>query len=324
MTNTILADFLIKKGDAYYCRYGDFYIDPLYPVKTAVVSHAHGDHASPGHQTTFATSFTIAFMEHRFSKYPKDGYQTKRFGESWMIGPVKLTLFPAGHILGSAQILMEYNGVRYLYTGDYKLQEDATCEAIVVVPADVLITETTFADPEVQHPDAAEEIQKLNEINSNILLGCYTLGKSQRITHLINTFCPDREVLLHHKMAMAHRLYEQHGDVPLRYKLYDRKAMKGTKDKVYLVPPLTFNSYFRATNVARVFASGWARLQQHNDLSLYVSDHVDWTDLLMYIDQVRPIEIWTIHGDGTQLRTHFEGNILVRDIHQANSPLLID
>ncbi|MCL7986462.1 MBL fold metallo-hydrolase [Sphingobacterium sp. lm-10] len=317
-SKTILSDFLVKKGDAYYCRYGDFYIDPLYPVKTAIVSHAHGDHASPGHLDTYATPFTVAFMQQRFPKYTKEAYTAVPFNTSWTINGIKITLLAAGHILGSAQILMEYQGVRYLYTGDYKLQDDPTCEPIQFVQADVLITETTFADPTVQHPDPAQEIQQLNEINSNILLGCYTLGKAQRITHLLNTYCPDKVVLLHHRMLMAHRLYDQYSPASLNYKVYGRKDMKeGIANKVYLVPPLTFNSYFRATNVARVFASGWAKLQQHNDLSLYISDHVDWADLLHYINGVNPLEIWTIHGDGSKLKSHLANQISVRDIQST-------
>lgn len=317
-SKTILPDFLVKKGDAYYCRYGDFYIDPLYPVKTAIVSHAHGDHASPGHLDTYATPFTVAFMQQRFPKYTREAYTTIPFNQSWELNHVRVTLIPAGHILGSAQILMEYQGVRYLYTGDYKLQEDATCEPIQVVQADVLITETTFADPDVVHPDPVQEIQKLNEIKGNILLGCYTLGKAQRITHLLNMYCPDKVVLLHHRMTMAHRLYDEYSPAALNYKVYGRKDMKeGLANKVYLVPPLTFNSYFRATNVTRVFASGWARLQQHNDLSLYISDHVDWDDLLQYIMLVEPIEIWTIHGDGSKLKIHLQDQIDVRDIQSV-------
>lgn len=317
-SKTILPDFLVKKGDAYYCRYGDFYIDPLYPVKTAIVSHAHGDHASPGHLDTYATPFTVAFMQQRFPKYTREAYTTIPFNQSWELNHVRITLIPAGHILGSAQILMEYQDVRYLYTGDYKLQEDPTCEPIQMVQADVLITETTFADPDIIHPDPVQEIQQLNAINGNILLGCYTLGKSQRITHLLNTYCPDKVVLLHHRMTMAHRLYDEYGAAALNYKVYGRKDMKeGLANKVYLVPPLTFNSYFRATNVTRVFASGWAKLQQHNDLSLYISDHVDWADLLHYITLVKPVEIWTIHGDGSKLKIHLQDQINVRDIQSV-------
>ncbi|MNL47686.1 hypothetical protein D3C87_1704880 [compost metagenome] len=89
----------------------------------------------------------------------------------------------------------------------------------------------------------------------------------------------------------------------------------GEPNKVYMVPPMTFNSYIRATNVVRAFASGWKRLQQHNDLSLFISDHVDWNDILYFIKVVKPQEVWTLHGDGRILKQHFEGNLDVRDIY---------
>lgn len=103
---------------------------------------------------------------------------------------MKVSFYSAGHILGSAMILMEFEGVRYLYTGDYKLQRDPTCDPIELVNADVLITESTFATPETAHPDPEKEIRKLNETPYSVLLGVYSLGKAQRINALINSFVP--------------------------------------------------------------------------------------------------------------------------------------
>src|SRR5690606_36111413 len=136
----ILEDFLVKKEKGYYCVYGDFYIDPLYPVKHAVISHGHGDHASAGHELIYCTEPTVAFVKHRFSKQPDGSFSVIPFKTSFEINGVEIYLYPAGHILGSAQILMIYKGVRYLYTGDYKLQADITCEPIEIIQADVLIT----------------------------------------------------------------------------------------------------------------------------------------------------------------------------------------
>lgn len=316
--NNILADFLVKTSLGYYCRYGNFYVDAMAPVAANVISHAHGDHATAGHKAMWATEPTFAFMRNKFSKLPEDTMHTVPFGTSFSLGAVTVTFYAAGHILGSAQILMTYQGVRYLYTGDYKLQADPTCEPIEMVAADVLITESTFANPAVKHPDPVTEILKLKDRHSNIMLGCYTLGKSQRITALINQHLPELEVLVHHKMHPVHKLYDQLGPQKLRYTLYNRKAMKeGATNKVYLVPPLTFNSYFKAKNVLKAFASGWARLQQQNDIELYISDHVDWLDILSYVNHVKPREIWTVHGDGKPLQAHFEGTLLVRDIYSG-------
>ncbi|WDF67803.1 exonuclease [Sphingobacterium oryzagri] len=311
----ILEDFLVKAEEGYYCRYGDFYIDALLPVACNLISHAHGDHATNGHQQMFATTATFAFMRNKFSKMVEEHMQHVAFNEPFKIGDVELMFIAAGHMLGSAQILMRYRDVRYLYTGDYKLQADPTCEPLECVQADVLITESTFANPSIQHPDYVSEILKLRDKPSNIMLGCYTLGKAQRLTALINEFLPEREVLVHHKMYPVHRLYDQLGPTRLKYSLYNRKAMKeGKPNKIYLVPPLTFNSYFKATNVLKAFASGWERLQRQNDIALYISDHVDWDDLLSFIADVKPSEVWTIHGDGRQLQAHFAGQLTVRDI----------
>ena len=320
----ILDDFLIKTEFGYYCRYGNFYIDALAPVARNLISHAHGDHATTGHKELWATEATLAFMRNKFGKLPEASLHSVSFDQPFSLDEVSITFITAGHILGSAQLLMVYKGVRYLYTGDYKLQADPTCEPLTMVEADVLITESTFANPDVQHPDPEQEILKLKDKPSNIMLGCYVLGKAQRLTELINRHLPEREVLVHHKMLSVHQLYDELGPVKLKYSLYNRKSMKdGVQNKIYLVPPLTFNSYFRAKGVLRAFASGWARLQQQNDISLYISDHVDWADILQYIGQVKPQQIWTIHGDGRALKAHFEGKLLVRDILKATDSVVI-
>ncbi|MBD1431302.1 exonuclease [Sphingobacterium sp. DN00404] len=313
--NEILEDFLVKDDIGYYCRYGNFYIDAMCPVEKNIISHAHGDHATNGHQKMYATAVTFAFMKNRFPKMVENTVEVITFERPFTLRNVHITFFPAGHILGSAQVLMEYQGVKYLYTGDYKLQEDATCEPIILTRADVLITESTFANPAVSHPAVEKEILKLKDTASNIMLGCYTLGKAQRLTALINDLLPEKEVLVHHKMYAVHKLYNALGNKQLRYTLYNRKAMKdGRINKIYLVPPLTFNSYFKAKNVLKAFASGWERLQRQNDIELYISDHVDWADILQYIEYVKPQQIWTIHGDGRYLKRYFEGKLIVRDI----------
>lgn len=309
----IKEDFIVKTPEGLFCKYGDFYIDPHLPVKNAVISHAHGDHARPGNSKVFCTSFTQKIMSLRFKKKAGDEFILHNYKQEFVINDVKLNFYPAGHILGSAMILMSFEGITYLYTGDYKLQKDNTCEIIELPKADVLITETTFANPNVLHPPAEEEIKKLNNIKSNILLGVYGLGKAQRITELINCFCPEKNILVHYSIYPIHQLYNKEGINLGSYKLYDRKSLKqNTGNQVYLVPPLTFNSYRSAKGVAKVFASGWSYLQKGNDLDLYISDHVDWNDILKTISIVEPLEIWTLHGDGTLLKNYFANNLTVK------------
>ncbi|HEY1024836.1 MAG TPA: MBL fold metallo-hydrolase [Sphingobacteriaceae bacterium] len=314
----IISDFLVEDANGFYCRPGGFYIDPKQPVNHAVISHAHGDHAIGGNRNVHCTAATAAIMQHRIHKNAANSFFIHDYSASFTVNEVRVTFMPAGHILGSAQILMEYEGVRYLYTGDYKLQADDTCEPLEFVEADVLITESTFADPETAHPEPVAEICKLKNHQHNVLLGAYGLGKAQRLSKMITDHCPDRKVLVHHAILPLHRIYEKFGFPVGRYEPYNRKLMKEPgKGYVYIVPPVTFNNYFRAKNVMRIFASGWKRLQRQNDEELLISDHVDWNDILKMIEMVKPNEIWTVHGNGRYLQQAFSGKIPVKELSKC-------
>jgi putative mRNA 3-end processing factor len=308
----IKPDFLYFDKNGLYCKYGDFYVDPVQPVQKAVVSHAHADHAVSGNNRVYCTEPTSAFMKLRYGKNAASKFDIVGYDQPFTIGGVELKLIPAGHMLGSAQILMEYDGVRYLYTGDYKLQPDATCEPLGWVETDVLITESTFANPAIIHPDPVSEIKKLNDIGINILLGAYGLGKSQRLIKLITTHAPQKKILVHHKILPINAIYEKMGYPPGKYQVYSRKLMKNQEEYVYLVPPFTFDSYLRATGVKRLFASGWKNLQVNEQDTLFISDHVDWNDILFTIKKTKPREIWTLHGSGIHLKKQFGDDILVK------------
>lgn len=313
MTVDILDDFLLLTEKGLYCPYGNFYVDAKYPVSTCVISHAHGDHAIAGHGSVYCSGATRDLMEARFGKKAAGRFHCLSYGEGFEVQGVRIRFLPAGHILGSCQVLLEYKGVKYLYTGDYKLQQDATCEPIALEEAQVLITESTFANPSVAHPDPVQEIRKLNDIKTNIMLGTYAMGKAQRLTDLINKECPGKTVLVHRAIAPFHHVYAQHGVRHLRYALYTRKAMKEKNEGIiYMVPPITFNSYIRAKDVVRVFASGWKHLHRGNQQSLYVSDHVDWEDILWSVSKIKPRQIWTLHGNGHYLKQHFDGQLTVK------------
>lgn len=308
-------NFITENENGLFCATGNFYLDPKQPVSKAVISHAHGDHAVGGNDQIYCTPATAAIMRLRLSKNAGGTFHEYEFGMSFLINNVSVTFIPAGHILGSAQVLLEFNNIKYLYTGDYKLQTDSTCEPAQIVDAHVLITESTFASPSIIHPDPVSEVCKLNENNHNVLLGAYTLGKAQRLSSLLSEHCGARKVLVHHSILPIHKLYERFGYQVGRYEPYNRKLMKEPgKGYVYIVPPMTFNHYFRAKNVLRVFASGWERLQHQNDMELYISDHVDWMDILKMVEQVKPMEIWTVHGNGDALKTHFKNRIPVKSL----------
>jgi putative mRNA 3-end processing factor len=265
----IIDDFVCFNNNGLYCKYGDFYLDPQLPVKTAVISHAHADHAISGNKEVYCTKSTQAFMQLRYSRYAAGVFWIAGYNYQFAIGGVELTFIPAGHILGSAMILMVYKGVRYLYTGDYKLQADTTCEPIEWLKADVFITESTFADPQIIHPDPVAEIQKLNTIKSNILLGAYGLGKSQRLVRMINDHAPQKKILMHHRIMPMNQIYEKAGFILGKHQLYGRKLMKTQEEFVYIVPPFTFNSYIKATGVKRLFASGWKNLQVNREDTIF-------------------------------------------------------
>jgi putative mRNA 3-end processing factor len=309
---TIIDDFVSFNNNGLYCKYGDFYIDPIQPVAFAVISHAHGDHAIPGNVEVYSTGATFAFMKLRYGKNAGKVFSEVTFNSPFTVGGVKITFIPAGHMLGSAQVLMEYEGIRYLYTGDYKLQADATCEPIEWVKTDVLITESTFADPAILHPDPITEIKKLNDIKTNILLGAYGLGKSQRLINLINQYTPQKKILVHFRIAPINAIYEKMGYAPGKYQIYNRKLMKNQEEFVYIVPPFTFDSYIKATGVTRLFASGWKNLQVNLKDTLFISDHVDWNDILQTIQNTRPKQIWTLHGNGVHLKKYFGDAIFVK------------
>jgi len=305
-------DFVSLNANGLYCKYGDFYLDPKLPVKTAVISHAHADHAISGLNEVFATEATIAFMQLRYGKNTAKVFNNVPYHFTFNIGVVQITLIPAGHMLGSAMVLMEFEGIKYLYTGDYKIQPDATCEPIEWVKTDVLITESTFADPAITHPDPISEIQKLNDITINILLGAYGLGKSQRLINLINIHAPQKKILVHHRIMPINAIYEKMGFAPGKCQIYSRKLMKEQSEYVYIVPPFTFDSYIRATGVKRLFASGWKNLQVNNQDTLFISDHVDWNDIIQAVEHTRPTQIWTLHGNGMHLKKHFGDSIFVK------------
>ena len=145
-----------------YCEPGEFYIDPMNEVATALVTHGHADHARAGHNSVYASSETLAIMQTRYGEDMAIQQHTVAMGETINFNDVKATFYPAGHILGSTQILIEYGGYRVVVSGDYKRRHDPTCPPFEVVPCDVLITEATFGLPVFKHPPIEHEIEKLH------------------------------------------------------------------------------------------------------------------------------------------------------------------
>ena len=148
--------WLCVRPEGLYCVPGDFFIDPTRPVARAVVTHAHADHARPGHGAVMATAETLAIMGVRMGvERAGESQQALRYGEVLTVGQgVRVSLHPAGHVLGSAQVLMEWGGARAVVSGDYKRASDPTCAGFAPVECDVFVTEATFALPVFTHPPA--------------------------------------------------------------------------------------------------------------------------------------------------------------------------
>jgi putative mRNA 3-end processing factor len=292
-----------------FCAPGGFFIDPLRAVDRAVVTHAHSDHARPGHLAVLASRETLALMRARMGEdFAGVSQQPLGWGEVLSLGEVRLWLQPAGHVLGSAQVAMEYQGSRVVVSGDYKRQPDPTCARFQPVDCDVFVTEATFALPVFRHPPAEHEIARLLASvalfpERTHVIGCYALGKTQRLIALLRQAGWDRPIWLHGALAPLCQVYETMG-----IKLGDLRAAtvaaKGDlQGALVLAPPSAVSDRWarRLADPVVAIASGWMRVRQRAksrgvELPLVISDHADWDELNATIDEVGAPEIWVTHG----------------------------
>jgi len=194
----------------------DIYIDPPVPRARAIVTHGHADHARAGHGAVLATPDTIAIMQTRYGADCAGRFESLAYGEVRDIDGVKVSLHPAGHILGSAQVLLEFGGKRIVVTGDYKRLPDRTAQRFELVTCDLLVTEATFGLPVFQHPDPLVEIGRLLHsltifADRAHVVGCYALGKAQRVIALLRQAGYDAPIYLHGAMSRLCALYEERG-----------------------------------------------------------------------------------------------------------------
>jgi putative mRNA 3-end processing factor len=291
-----------------FCEPGGFYIDPTRGVELAIISHGHSDHARPGHAAALATAETHAIMRARMGAGAPREAQSVRYGEVTVIDGVRVWLRPAGHVLGSAQVCLEWGGSRVVVSGDYKRQPDSTCAGFETEPCDVFVTEATFALPVFRHPDPAAEIGKLLRSVAMFperthVVGCYALGKAQRMIRLLREAGWDRPIYLHGAHVPLCALYESLGVAlgDLRpATVADKAALTGA---IVLAPPSAIADRWarRLAEPVVAMASGWMRIRQRAktggvELPLVISDHADWDDLNRTIDEVAAPEVWVTHG----------------------------
>ncbi|PZP56871.1 MAG: ligase-associated DNA damage response exonuclease [Micavibrio aeruginosavorus] len=284
------------------------FIDPPFPVDRAIITHGHADHARWGHKHVLATPDTIGIMKQRYGEDCAESFQPVGYGETIVMGDVCITLYPAGHILGSAQVLLEWKGCRIVVSGDYKRYADGTCTPFEPVQCDIFVTEATFGLPVFQHPPPQTEIEKLlHSVKSfperSHVLGCYALGKTQRLINLLREAGYDAPIYMHGALFGCSDYYQEHG-----VDLGDLRKATGVprdifKGAIVLAPPSALQEPWarRLADPIIGMASGWMMVKQRVrqrgvEMPLVISDHADWNELQDTIKDTGAGEIWVTHG----------------------------
>ncbi|QTN18804.1 ligase-associated DNA damage response exonuclease [Brevundimonas sp. AJA228-03] len=307
-------DLLRPTPAGLYCPPGDFYVDPNRPVDRAVVTHGHADHARSGHGAVLATAQTLAIMAERYGEDFTRLRQPVAYGETASHNGVEIRLVPAGHVLGSAQAVVTYQGLTMVVSGDYKRRRDPTCTPFEPVPCHVFISEATFGLPVFTHPPDAGEVGRLVQSLGQFpdrahLVGAYALGKAQRVIRLLREAGWERPIYVHGALERLNALYGREGVdlgpiLPATGLQKDAHSSKGgLGGEVAIAPPSAIQDRWarRFADPVTAFASGWmlvkARAKQRGvELPLVISDHADWPELIQTFEEVRPEELWITHG----------------------------
>ena len=300
-----LGDWLEPHAHGIYVRPADAWIDPSEPVARALITHGHADHARGGHGAVWATPETLAIMGVR---YGEQAGHPVHYGESITLGAVEIGFVPAGHVLGSAQIVLDFRGERVVVSGDYKRRADPTCAGFEPVPCDVFVTEATFALPVFRHPDTGDEIDKLlARLHANpdrcVLVGAYALGKAQRVIRELRDRGHVAPIYLHGALERLCVLYEDLGVNLGELRLATGVKKDELRGHIVMSPPSALNDRWsrRLPDPITAMASGWMRVRQRArqknvELPLILSDHADWDELTQTLEEIRPREVWVTHG----------------------------
>ena len=301
-------DIIQLRPEGMYCPTGDFYIDPWRPVGTAVITHGHGDHARIGMQRYHAVRDGMPVLRWRLGE---QDFHAHAYGEPFPLGTARVSLHPAGHVLGSAQVRIEVDGEVWVASGDYKRQSDPTCAAFEVVPCDVFITEATFGLPVYRWPDTADEVARIVDWRRACaargraaVLYAYALGKAQRILAELARF-DEPPVYVHGAVDAGVQVYRQAGiDLIATEAVGEQPRGKDYAGRLVVAPPSAAGSTWtrRFKDAEHGFASGWMRLRgnrrrRNYDRGFVVSDHADWPALLATIEQTGARRIIATHGN---------------------------
>jgi len=303
-----MAQLIEVRPQGLYCPQGDFYVDPWGAVERAVITHAHSDHARLGAQRYYCSNASTRILQHRLPEAL--AIQSLAYGETIQFNQAKISLHPAGHIRGSAQVRIEAEGEVWVVTGDYKRCADPSCEAFVIVPCDVLITEATFGAPVYQWQPGEEVVAEIfqwwmdnRQQGLTSLLFCYALGKAQRILAEL-TRLTSEPVYTHGAVEALTDIYRSEGVHMLpTIATTDLPKDHSYSGALVIAPPSAHRSVWmkRFKNVATGFASGWMRVRGHRRRRGYqrgfvLSDHADWPGLLRTVRESGARKIYVTHG----------------------------
>ncbi len=311
-----MADLVTATDRGLYCAAGDFFIDPWRPVDRAVVTHAHADHARPGSGAYLCAADGEEVLRQRLGE--DAALQAVAYGEAVDVGGVEVSLHPAGHILGAAQVRVEHRGEVWVVTGDYKHEPDPTCAPYEPVRCHVLITESTFGLPVFRWPDPAAVFADARawwranrERRRTSVVFTYALGKAQRF---LSGMEPEAPILVHGAIERVNRAYEGAGVALPEHRYADPEACKAHRgEALVLAPPSAGGSpwmrRFGATSTA--FASGWMRVRGQRrrraaDRGFVLSDHVDWPALLATVRASGAERVGVTHGFVTAVVRYLE------------------
>jgi putative mRNA 3-end processing factor len=301
-------DILVPTASGICCRPGGFHIDPTQPVAKALITHGHSDHARAGHGAVLATQETLDIMRLRYGDAFARSAQVVRYGDPLEHNGVRVSFHAAGHILGSAQIRLEYGGLRVVASGDYKDIADPTCAPFELVPCDVFITEATFGLPVFRHPEAGHEISKLLHSVAIFperahLIGAYSLGKAQRIMAMLRGAGYDKPIYIHGAVEAITHYYQTRGVYLGQVELVRGANKADLAGQIIICPPSAISDLWsrRFPDPVAAFASGWMRVrararQRGITFPLVISDHADWDGLTATITATGASEVWVTHG----------------------------
>ncbi len=285
----------------FYCEDGGFYIDPRRSTRCAVISHAHADHYPKFMGKVFAHPATIDLATARYKNSAGKVKSAHEYYQPFHLGAIEITLIPAGHMLGSSQILMYHTILkqRILYSGDFALKSNPSCLPLSYpdVPIDLLICECTFG-LKSQHLDPDKSLQKVLAATSlPLLMVAYPMGKAQRVSEMLHRLAPDLPVFVERTILPYHKIYESYGTPLGSYQAYQRKLAKSGQF-AYLIPPRSLSGFSRDIKYYKVFASGWNKVNKFFYLQgqLDISDHSSGDEIRTYLDHIKPRQVWFWHG----------------------------